>query len=368
MINTETIKGAIVLIVDDSPTNLSVLFKYLSEMGLKVLVAQSGESALEQITYERPDIILLDVLMPDMDGFETCRRLKAHESTREIPVIFMTALSDKENIVAAFEVGAVDYIPKPFHQEEVLARLATHLTLQRQRMELYTLNATKNKFFSIVAHELKEAFATLVSLSNYLVLVLPGGDDTNIHKAAEMAESSVQHTVKLLENLLNWGKIQNGEMEFHPQLIDLQKIVLEQIMLFRGLVREKQIALAHTIPAPLMVYTDQNTAGMVLRNLLSNAIWFTPQGGEVTVSAKVTDGFVAIVVADTGIGISPQHLAKLFRIDQKFKRKGTAGEYGTGLGLILSKELIEMNGGQIWIESEVERGTTVTFTLPREKI
>jgi two-component system sensor histidine kinase/response regulator len=363
--NTEDIKGSMVLVVDDSPTNLSVLFNYLNEMGLKVLVAQGGESAVEQVAYERPDIILLDVLMPGIDGFETCRRLKANAATRDIPVIFMTALSDKEDIITGFEVGAVDYIPKPIHQEEVLARITTHLMLQRQRVELYKLNATKNKFFSIVAHELKEAFATLVSLSGYLVLSAPEGDIRNIQKAAKMVENSVQNSVKLLENLLNWANIQSGAIEFHPKTIDLQKIVLENIVLLRGTAREKQIKLSHSIAANTFVYTDYNTASMILNNLISNALWFTDKDGEVKVSANVMEHFVEVAVSDTGIGISEQNIRKLFRIDKKFKKSGTAGEHGTGLGLILCKELIGMNGGEIWIESEVGQGTTFRFTLPR---
>jgi two-component system sensor histidine kinase/response regulator len=160
--NLEGAKGAKVLVVDDDPTNLSVLFNYLAEMGLKVFVAQDGESALEQVDYERPDIILLDILMPNIDGFETCLRLKANPATSDIPVVFMTALSDVEDIIKGFQIGAVDYITKPFHQEEVLARITTHLTLQHQRMKLYELNTMKNKFFSIVAHDMKEVLSTLV--------------------------------------------------------------------------------------------------------------------------------------------------------------------------------------------------------------
>ncbi len=365
--NIEEAKGATILVVDDDPTNLSVLFNYLSEMGLKVLVAQDGESAIEQIEYDHPDVILLDILMPNIDGFETCRRLKTSIATRDIPVIFMTALTDVEDIITGFELGAVDYITKPFHHEEVLVRITTHLTLQRQRMELYELNMMKNKFFSIIAHDMKEGLSTLVSLSNFLVMSISEKNGNNIQKAAEMVESSVQNAVKLLENLLNWAKIQDGTMEFHPEVIDLQEVVLENIVLLRGNAREKQIDLSHTITANTLVYADYNMASMILRNLISNALWFTNSGGEVKVSATIVNHFIEVAVSDTGIGISKEDISKLFRIDKKFRRNGTAGEHGTGLGLILCKDLIEMSGGNIWVESEVEQGSTFTFTLPRKK-
>jgi len=366
--NIEAVKGSTVLVIDDSPTNLSVLFNYLNKMGLKVLIAQSGESALEQLAYQRPDIILLDILMPEMDGFETCRRLKANALTRDIPVIFMTALSDISDIIAGFELGAVDYITKPFHHEEVLARLTTHLTLQHQQLELHELNATKNKFFALVAHNMKEVLSTLVSLSNFLVLSVSGKGEDHIQQVAKMVEDSVRNAIKLLENLLNWARIQNGTLEFHPESVDLQKIVLENIVLLRSNAREKEIELSHTIEANTLVYTDPNGASMILRNLISNAIWFTRPGGEVKVSATHADPFIEVVVSDTGIGISPEDLPKLFRIDKKFRRNGTAGEHGTGLGLILCKDLIAMNGGKIWVESQVGQGSTFTFTLPGQKV
>jgi signal transduction histidine kinase len=226
----------------------------------------------------------------------------------------------------------------------------------------------KNMFFSIVAHDMKEVLSTLVSLSNFLVMSVPGNGSNKLQRAAKMLESSVQNAIKLLENLLNWAKIQNGTMESHQEMTDLQKIVLENIVLLRGNAREKQIDLSHTVNANTFVYTDPDTTSMVLRNLISNALWFTNTGGKVKVSATSADRFVEVAVSDTGIGISQEDLSKLFRIDKKFRRNGTAGEHGTGLGLILCKDLIEMNGGQIWVESQVGKGSTFTFTLPREKI
>lgn len=366
--NLEEIKGATILVVDDSPTNLLVLFNYSKQMGLNVLVAKSGEDALEQVAYGQPDIILLDILMPGLDGFETCRRLKANALTRDIPVIFMTALNDSKDIVAGFELGAIDYITKPFHHEEVLARISTHLTVRHQQLKLHKLNATQNKFFTLVGHDLKEVLSTLVSLSNFLVMSVSGQSNQNLEQVAKMVEGSVQNAIKFLENLLNWARIQNGTLEFQPESIDLQKLVLENIVLLRSHARKKQIRLSHAIEANTVVYTDPNVANMILRNLISNALWFTETGGEVTIAAAIAEPFVEIAVADTGVGIEAEDLPKLFRIDKRFRRNGTAGEHGTGLGLILCKNLVEMNGGRIGVNSEVAHGSTFTFTLPRRKL
>ncbi|MCI0396129.1 MAG: response regulator, partial [Chloroflexi bacterium] len=164
-----------ILIVDDNPTNLGVVFDYLEQYGFTLLVAQSGESGLQKAEYARPDIILLDVMMPDLDGFETCRRLKSNDKTSDIPVIFMTALGDIESKLKGFEVGAVDYVTKPLHQAELLARIATHLRLrqlthdlQQANDELQKLNANKDKFFSIVAHDLRGPFAPLLMRAQML--------------------------------------------------------------------------------------------------------------------------------------------------------------------------------------------------------
>jgi two-component system, sensor histidine kinase and response regulator len=359
------VKGSVILVVDDNPANLSVLFNYLNQMGLKALVAQSGASALEQVQYDRPDLILLDILMPDMDGFETCRRLKARPESADIPIIFMTALTDMQDIITGFDIGAVDYITKPFYQEEVLARITTHLTLQRQHRELTELNAMKDKFFSIIAHDMKEAFATLVSLSDYLVLTVQG--QNNVRRAAQMVENSVHNVIKLLENLLNWAKLQSGRLEFQPTVLDLHNLALENIVRLRSEARNKQIRLSNQIAEHTCVFADQNMLNMVLRSLLSNAIWFTEKGGAVTIAAAKQDQQVQVTVSDTGVGMAPDDLAKLFRIDKKFRKIGTAGEQGTGLGLILCKDFIKKHGGDIWITSERGKGTTVTFTLPEEK-
>lgn len=361
--NNEEKQEARILIVDDNPTNLLVLFDYLNKMGFKVFVAQNGTNALEDVAANPPDLILLDVLMPGIDGFETCRCLKKDEALKDIPVIFMTALSGKEDMVKGFQVGGVDYITKPFQREEVVARIHTHLTLQRQRKALAELNAMKDRFFSIIAHDMRTALVPLIGLSDLLSQEM--AKKSRIRTVASKMDGYVKHAYRLLENLLSWTSLQIGATEFHPNMIDLYNIALENSGLLRGYARKKQLHLSHSIPQKTLVYADEKMMNTVFRNLMANGIIFTAGHGAVTLSVNVLERLTEVIVSDTGVGIHEENIKKLFRIDQKFSTPGTDGEHGSGLGLILCKDLIERNGGTIRIESQPEKGTTVIFTVPR---
>ena len=360
--------GSLILIVDDELTNLSVLVDTLSHAGLNVSVAKSGEDALEHVNEISPDLILLDVIMPGIDGFETCRRLKDSEAATDIPVIFITALTEAASIVTGFEVGGVDYITKPFRHEEVLARVNAHLTIREQRRQLQALNASKNTFFSIIAHDLKNPFTGFLSLVHLLKQSVAVWDKDGITKFTALLETSTGHLSALLENLLTWSQIQRGIIDYYAEQFDLHLLAVRNIKLFTSTAEQKQISLSSSIPKQTLVYADVNMVDTVMRNLLSNALKFTPVGGTVELSARCNQQSVEISVADTGIGIAQKHLPGLFRIDVKYKRRGTAHEQGSGLGLILCKEFVERNNGRIWVESEVEKGSRFTVALPRKKV
>lgn len=369
--SSEKSNKGVILIVDDNPTNLGVLFESLTQSGYRVLIAQDGELALRQVERVKPDIILLDVLMPGIDGFETCRRLKVNDDTREIPVIFMTALSDTVDKIKGFEIGAVDYITKPFQQEEVRARIHAHLTIQNLQRQLQSqnevlqeLNNNKDRFFSIISHDLRGQFATLFILTDLLSDSCKDSEG-NPNQLLTDVRQVVQNTFKLLENLLDWALLQRGKMEFYPEMIDLKTIVESTVKLFEENARQKQIRIQAKVVEHLKAYADEKMVNTILRNLINNAIKFTRENGEITVQVQDrADGFMQIAVTDTGIGIEPTEQEKLFRIDVKYQKSGTAQETGTGLGLILCKELVEKNGGRIWVESEKDKGSTFTFTLP----
>ncbi len=516
MMDIEQIQHATILLVDDTPANLGVLFDYLSQRGFTVKVVQSGESALDFMQTDKPDIILLDIIMPGMDGFEACRRLKETDDTRDIPVIFMSALSETVDKVKGFEVGGVDYISKPFQVEEVLARVTMHVTLQnlqrncqekniqlqqeinqrqqaedqlrvlsraveqsastivitdlhgtiefvnpefskttgysyeeaigknprilksgKQSPELYQelwktisqgevwrgefinkrkngefyweyvtispvkdqegnithyvgvkeditarkraeeelrrlnqqlkeANASKDKFFSILAHDLRGPLGSLHLLIEVMVENIKGYSQEELIRMLLMQGNAAKNLFALLENLLSWSRVQRGVIEYRPQRIGIEGIVARNVDLLTPNAQQKQITLRNSIKEKTVVYADVNMMETVVRNLVSNALKFTHPGGTVEVAARQDQQVIEVSVSDTGIGIDEQYLPILFQIDAEYKRPGTAREKGTGLGLILCKEFIEKNGGTIRVKSEVGTGTTFTFTLPKE--
>lgn len=360
-----------ILIVDDDPTNLNMLLDYLYQSGYKVLIAPDGEQALRQIDHLLPDLILLDIMMPGIDGFETCRRLKAQEKTRDIPVIFITALSDTTDKIEGFTVGGVDYITKPFQYEEVSIRIQTHLMLrqlqqelQQQNQRLQEVNASKDKFFSIIAHDLRSPISALRELPGIILEHIENYSREDLIRLIMAQRDAAQNLFTLLDNLLTWANIQREQIDYIPQIIQLNELVAQNINLLLLNAENKQITLQNNVPESLSVYADYHMLNTILRNLITNAIKFTEAHGKIVVSAQQLDTMVSISVSDNGIGIAREDLSKIFRIDTKFKRRGTADEQGTGLGLILCQEFVKKHKGQITIISQLDQGTTVTFTLP----
>jgi len=384
--NKDETQGGTIFVVEDDPTNLAVLFDYLTEMGFKVLAAQNGESALKKIVYAQPDIILLDVVLPGINGFETCQRLKTNEATKEIPVIFITSLTDEVDKVKGFDVGGVDYITKPHHFGEMSARINAHLTIRKQQMQLreqnirlqkqnvlveqqheqlQELNTSKDKFFSIIAHDLRNPLIGFLSFVKLMEQDLENWDKTQIQKLLEQLRDSAENLSDLIENLLTWSRIQRNIVDYLPQPIDIGLIVARNIEILMPNAQQKKITLTNSIQEEISVSVDIHMLDTVVRNLLSNAIKFTEAGGTIEISATHAEDTFKVAVSDTGIGIPEEKLPGLFRIDAKTQREGTAGEKGTGLGLILCKEFVEKHGGRIWAESEVGKGTIFTFTLSK---
>ena len=391
---------ATILVIDDNTTNLNILLDYLNELSYRVLIAPSGEQALQRLQYARPDVILLDIMMPGIDGFETCRRLKADDATKDIPVIFMTALTETVDKVRGFSVGGVDYITKPFQHEEVLARVKTHLTIRKLQQELRQqnetleryaemlaqkneelkaknaeldeknnqlnlLNADKDKFFSIIAHDLRNPIGALRELPQIIAENLDNYSKDELRRLIAMQRDAARNLFELLENLLTWSRMQRGLIDFNPEPIQISALVQRSIALLMPSAAQKTITLTQAVNPSLLGMADHKMVDAVVRNLISNAIKFTNQGGTIEVSGKDDGAFMTIAVKDNGVGIGEKFLPKLFRIDEQYRRTGTANERGTGLGLILCKEFVERNGGEIRVESEVGNGSTFSFTLPK---
>ena len=355
-----------ILIVDDVVANLNLLGEILDTEGYRIRQVPSGELALQVVAKEKPDLILLDIMMPDMDGYEVCRRLKADPGLKDIPVIFISALDGTSDIVAAFALGGVDYISKPFIAEEVKARIRTHLKIHRQSQELIELNATKDRFFSIIAHDLRGPFNGFLGATQIMSKDLPGlSQDELVMFAKGLNESAIQ-LFELLENLLEWARMQRGLISFEPRRFQLMSVIFRTVSLVSDLASQKGVKIRHCIPEGLVVLADSYMLESVLRNLVTNAVKFTRSGGEVTIAANhAPDDSVGISVSDTGIGMNGELVANLFRLDAHNNREGTGGEPSSGLGLIICRDFVEWHGGRLWAESTEGAGSTFHFTLPK---
>ena len=356
-----------VLIVDDVTKNIQLVANFLKQAGYEINYALSGRTAIQHIKKENFDLILLDIMMPEMDGFEVCETLKSDPQTQDIPVIFLTAKTDIESITKAFKVGGVDYITKPFNKAELLIRVKTHLELKEQRRNLKELNATKDKFFSIIAHDLKSPLNQLLGLSELLQKDIEENEGKEATKLVNLIKVSAKSGRLLLENLLEWSRSQTGTIEYQPKILDLHKITLEVMELNENNALQKGIKIKSKVKKGIKAFADANMLKTILRNLISNGIKFTGSGGDILLSAKVSGGKVIYTVADTGIGIRASDISKLFRIDVNPSSIGKSAEKGTGLGLILCQEFVELNGGKIWAESKYREGSKFKFSLPASK-
>ncbi len=362
---------ATLLLVDDDPTSLEILVENLGKEDFNIITATTGRKALEQSERYMPDLVLLDVMMPDLDGFETCRQLKHNKATCAIPVIFMTAMADTRAKLKGFEVGGVDYMTKPFHFDEVLVRVNTHLTIRRQQQQLEQqteqlkeLNSQKDRFISMIAHDLRSPFSTLRLLIGIAADNVEGSGQDELESIITLLKKSSENLYTLLENLLAWSRIQRGVIKYRPQGLDFRNIAFQNITLLAPYAEQKQISIASNIEDEIAVYADYHMIDAVVRNLLSNALKFTYPGGQIKIWAQPAADWVTVAVADTGTGIESEDIPKLFRLDTSYRRKGTAREQGTGLGLLLCKEFVETHQGNIWVESEAGKGSTFKFTLP----
>ncbi len=369
-----------IFVVDDIIENIQVISTILAQERYNLMFAENGKDALKSITAKLPDLILLDVNMPELSGFEVCTLLKSNESTKDIPIIFLTAQSQTDDIVYGLKLGAVDYITKPFHSEELLSRVRTHINLkkaqdliknQNQELEisnnkLLDLNATKDKFFRIIAHDLKNPISQVLSFTGALEENFEEYSREEILEFVKLLGSSASKSMKLLDNLLEWARSQSGSISFRPENILLASVINENINLFIPSTQAKQITINLQIEEGLQLLADRNMLLTIIRNLISNAIKFTHQGGTITITAKNQQKNIEILVIDSGIGIPKDKLSQLFRIDSHYSTLGTDMEQGTGLGLILCKEFIGKHHGTITVESEVGQGSTFKIILPMQ--
>jgi two-component system, sensor histidine kinase and response regulator len=362
---TENNNGSI-LIVDDALDSLHLLTRLLINHGYMVRTSKTAMEALDLVKVLPPELILLDIQLPDLSGYEVCEQLKANIASKDIPVIFLSALYAANDKLKGFEVGGVDYITKPFNPAEVLSRVRTHINLSRMRVQLQAINAEKDKFFSIIAHDLRSPISSFLALTEIIDEGLFNMPREKIQQIAYTMRISAANLYRLLKNLLQWSQMKQGAIRFSPEKIKLLPLIEENIAYIIEAARSKQIEIRFDIPAGTEVTADTNMFQSVIRNLTSNAVKFTPRGGVVDISAKSNmNGAVEIAIKDNGIGMNNEMINNLFNLIAKNGRKGTDGELSSGLGLMLCKEFVEKNGGTLQVESEEGKGSRFCFTLKK---
>lgn len=359
-------KKASILIVDDNPQNLQLLGSIIYEQGYNVSISSSGAHALQSISQQSPDLILLDIQMPEMDGFEVCKILKSNPKTKEIPIIFLTAVTDSEKILHSFELGGVDYITKPFNKGELIARVATHVELKLSREKLTELNAAKDKFFSIIAHDLRDPTFALKFLLRQMSKNYSAFSKEEILHYLNGLQDASENLHSLLEDLLLWSKSQWGGLVIHSEKLNLQTVIDKKIVSCKSAAENKNIEIKSTVNENFYVNADEMMLNTVIINLLSNAIKFSNNNEVIEVGAKINDKHIEVSIKDSGKGINETEINKLFSIDSSVNLRGTNKEEVSGLGLILCKEFTERNGGNIFVKSEIDKGSTFSFTVKRE--
>ena len=380
ILESKDFKDMLILAVDDVEENLKVLSGFLFGKGFRVETALDGKSVLKIAAASRPDLIILDIHMPGMDGFEVCERLKTDPVMREIPVIFIASSVETDDIVKGFKSGAVDYITRPFKQEEVLARVLTHLKLKKaldvinrknelleeKNTQLAELDAIKNKFFSIISHDLRTPFCGILGFSKLLIDVIDDLNKDEIIEYATQIYDSGEELNAILDNLLEWAKTQIHTFKYEPEVLPVRPAANEIVKLYKLISAKKGIAVIVDVDENLKAWYDVNMFLAIMRNLVSNAIKFTDNKGIIKISARLEDNFLKVSVTDNGKGVDPQKLNNLFQLDLRASR-GTAGEKGTGLGLTLCREFAEKSGGVISAKSEPGKGSEFTFTIPQKQ-
>ena len=361
------------LVVDDVQTNVLLLKALLGKEGYGILVANNGQEALEVIRNENPDLILLDVMMPGMDGFEVAERLKSEEFRCEIPIIFLTALDDTQSIVNGFKLGVGDFISKPFRKEELMVRIKHQLSLvsarriiEEKNEELRKTIAGRDKMYSVIAHDLRSPMASMKMLLNTIMMSVEKDKiDPDIFDMLEMSNKTSEEVFSLLDNLLKWTKSQLGKLTVIPQKLDISGLADGVVEVMNSVAEVKHIKLIRTDHESFFVYVDIEMIKSILRNLISNAVKFSNPDSEIKVGIKAEDGKVIVSVTDSGKGIKKEDQHKLLKDSTHFTTYGTNSEEGSGLGLLLCRDFARKNGGELWFESEENLGSVFSFSLPQ---
>jgi len=362
-----------ILAVDDTPENLRLLIDILRKGGNTVRLIPDGALALRAVQRELPDLILLDINMPGMDGYEVCRQLKDREQTRDIPVIFISAFNETIDKVKAFDVGGVDYVTKPFQIEEVKSRVRTHLRLRRMQLQLQQsfeklreLEKVRDSLVHMIVHDMS---GPLAIIRNYLELTESSleqdKDRTIISRYVGNSISAVDRLSEMVRNLLDISRMEEGRMPMNVRFCDLPSLVREVIDQYEPLFRSQNIR-AISPETPMAGFCDYELVRRVVENLVRNALKYIEKDGELKVVVTPQGKELRISITDTGPGIAAEYQEKIFEKFGRGKVLPGGRQHSAGLGLTFCKLAVEAHGGRIGVESDGAHGSTFWFTLPTD--
>ena len=355
-----------ILVIEDEASFRRMIKEYLVDKGYKVAEASDGKQALALVAAQPPDLILLDVIMPGMDGFKVCQILKSSEKVKEVPVIFITAKMEPDDIVRGFDAGAVDYLTKPFNPRELLSRVKTHLEIKASRDFSQRVSQDRAELLHLLSHDLKNPCFNILSLTKLLE------DDSNAADVLQLIQQSANQMLSIIELVCELQAIETGKVDIVIAPVDLSSAFEEARSLLLMKFAEKNVRLEMAFSQKMLVHAEKRSlVHTVIANLLTNALKFSMSGSTVTVSAEALPDKVLVFIKDTGIGIPQTMLPELFSFRHKTTRPGTAEERGCGFGLPLVRKIMEIYGGAIKVKSNdiythpVDHGTTIVLTFAR---
>ena len=371
--------GTVILVVDDQLENLQLLGHVLRSSGYRVAVANRGPEALAFVEKVLPDLILLDIMMPKMDGFEVCDRMKKNPRTKEIPIVFLTAKNLTEDLVKGFRIGGIDYVTKPFNPEELLVRIRTHIDLKhskdiilKQNEMLKKLNNDKNTFLSIAAHDLKNPVNVILGFSRLMIDKFSQFQEKEIIEFLKDIKFASEGMFRIISDMIDINRIDENTITYHFSKFDICKLVDETLVELKEFTNRKSldIYLKNNSSSPI-VYADRNKTQQVLDNLINNAIKFSPEKKNIWIN--ISDEIDAksqkrcrIEIKDEGPGIKEEEKELLFQKMMKLSAKPTLNEPSTGLGLAIAKGLTDGMSGKIWCESNFGNGAGFYLEFPSD--
>lgn len=360
-----------VLVVDDIPTNILLLKVILEQEKFNVISAQSGRDALKLVASENVDLVLLDVMMPEMNGIEVAEKIKQSEQS-ETPIIFITALNSSDEIVKGFMAGGSDYITKPFNKDELISRVKHQIslidakrTILQQTEELKALIEARDRLYTVIAHDLRSPVSSLKMVINALCIMAKNKNvDPDFVEMLDAGNEISEEVFSLLDNLLKWAKAQSGIQEPILQPFDMHEIIMGLADVLIPAAKFKSITIDLQVKDSALVLIDIDMMKSVVRNLVFNAIKFSYPGSIITVFLKKEKDHAIVEVHDQGCGISAENQKKLQSKLSSFSTYGTNKEEGTGIGLLLSKHFVEIHHGEFFFESVDGHGSTFGFRIP----